>query len=382
MRFFSPLRFIKPASSLVTAILVIACSALADGQSLEAKLKQPVDSFDSQSDSTCGQLIDLAQGFLLPMGIEWVDEPSVRTARSIHVRNATVEDALHQILTQQTGYTFGLSDGVVHVFNRSVIDDPHNFLNIRFPEFGYKDQSLSVGSYWLRVRITALLHPAQGYGGGYGGLSEPRDFDLPRITFAGHNLTVRQILSNMARAEGNALWVVVMNRNRLMKDEPYYAPMTWYKGGEVSSDFGWQFIPLQPHAFDELTFAKGFVEQLTKAGLNVLRVGRSVMEGRFSKNYDAALIITDKGSADAIFFADSTKVSRIRVTDLGRKQNSHYEYLIENPPEREQRWETAQEHYFTKFGNVFLITRDRPLDAEFKRLAVSSAATPSPTAVP
>jgi len=93
------------------------------------------------------------------------------------------------------------------------------------------------------------------------------------------------------------------------------------------------------------------------------------MEGRLSKNYDAALIITDKGSVDAVFFANAAEVSRISVSKLGKNQIGHYLYLIENPPEKEQRWETAEEHYFTKTGNVFLITTNRILDTALKRVA-------------
>jgi hypothetical protein len=352
-----------------TAILVIGFSGLAEGQSVEAKLKQPVGSFASQSTSTIEQLVELAQRFSVPMGIEWVDEPNLHDALPVDLRGTTVQDALQQILQRHSGYGFACSDGVVHIFNRSVLDDSRNFLNIRFPEFGFKDESLSVGSWWLDVRISELLHPVGGFGGGHGGISMYRDFDLPRISFAGKNLTVRQILSRMVTEEGNALWVVGLNPDRLMKDEPYYASLGGYGGGGVSSDFSWQFIPLQPHAFDELTFAKGFVEQLTRAGFNVSQVGRSAMEGRLSKNYDAALIITDKGSFDAVFFANAAEASKISVIELGKNEIGHYLYLIENPPEKEQRWETAEEHYFTKTGNVFLITTNRILDTALKRMA-------------
>ena len=142
----SVLNFIRLAL-FVPAILVIGFSGLAEGQSVEAKLKQPVDSFASQSASTIEQLVELAQRFSLPMGIEWVDEPDLQNARPIELRETTVQDAVQQILQPHSGYDFAFSDGVVHVFNRSMLDDSRNFLNIRFPEFGFKDESLSVGSW-------------------------------------------------------------------------------------------------------------------------------------------------------------------------------------------------------------------------------------------
>ena len=115
----------------------------------------------------------------------------------------------------------------------------------------------------------------------------------------------------------------------MMKDEPYYAQLPWVRGGEAASGFTWQFIPLDPRAFDELTFAKEFVGQLSKAGQKVGRAGRSVMEGLFNKNYNAAAVMMDKGVVDAVFFANSAEVSKIKVSALGRYQNrGHYKYVI------------------------------------------------------
>lgn len=190
---------------IIAMVLLTALHTAAYQQSLEAKLKQSVNSFGSQSDSTIEQLVELAQHLHIPMGIEWADEPTLKAAHPIQVYGVSGEDVLHQILQQQPGYSFTLREGVVHIYKPLTIDDPHNFLNIRFPEFGYKDESLSVGSYRLRLHIQQLLHPNEGVGGGYGGFSAYRDCDLPTISFSGKNLTVRQILSKMVAMQGNAL---------------------------------------------------------------------------------------------------------------------------------------------------------------------------------
>jgi hypothetical protein len=355
---------------IIAAVLVLTHLAPASEQSLADRLTRRVDTFESESDSTVEQLIELARRFHIPMGIEWVDEPSLRRARPVRVTGTTVRGALRQVIRQLPGYGFTLRDGVVHVYKSSMLTDRRNFLNIRFPEFGYEGQSLSAGSHWLRVRIGLLLHPGQGFIAGYGGFSADRDFDLPRISFSGENMSVRRILSKMAAKQGNALWVIGLKPNQLMEGEPYYAQIPGSKRGQASSAFAWQFIPLDPNAFNELTFASAFVEELRKAGLRVSRAGRSVMEGKFDKNYDAASIMTDKGIVDAVFFAGPADVSKIKITPTGRDRNTgHYTYVIENPPEPEQNWETAEEHYFTKIRNVLLITNSRELEAVLKKMA-------------
>src|SRR5438128_12652783 len=117
---------------LSIAVLILFCPAtLAAGQTLEEKLSLRVEAFDSESKSIPVRLVEVAQQFNIPMGIEWSDDLQAKAPSPIHIRNTTVGNLLRQILSQQPGYEFRLDDGVIHIFASRLLDDPRNFLNIR-----------------------------------------------------------------------------------------------------------------------------------------------------------------------------------------------------------------------------------------------------------
>jgi hypothetical protein len=64
------------------------------------------------------------------------------------------------------------------------------------------------------------------------------------VTLSGDNLTIREILTGIAMANGNALWIVRLNKNEFEGSEPRW-------GGEPIDEYGhsplntrWRFIPL------------------------------------------------------------------------------------------------------------------------------------------
>ena len=87
-----------------------------------------------------------------------------------------------------------------------------------------------------------LSNGQSGYNGGHGGFSDD-GFDKQNITFAGKNLTVRQILSKIAAANGNALWVVQFSASEKMSEYPFRAVITLHDE-QTFPAFHWQFIPL------------------------------------------------------------------------------------------------------------------------------------------
>jgi hypothetical protein len=230
---------------LSIALLVLCGSgAYTSGQTLEEKLAVKVDTFNSDAKSIPLQLIEVAQRFNIPMGIEWSDDSEDNGPSKLHLQDTTVGSLLSQILAQQPGYEFKLEDGVVHVFAKRVVDDQYNFLNIRLREFSLEKATMGAARFQLWGAIISQLHPRGGYGGGWGGFSRYKDFDAPKITFACKDLTVRQALSKIAVVQGNALWVVRIRERQMMDGEPFYVQIAGPETGEPSNSFAWQFIAL------------------------------------------------------------------------------------------------------------------------------------------
>jgi hypothetical protein len=178
------------------------------------------------------------------MGIDWVDQPNEKPSKPIHLKEVSAKDVVSYILSQQEGQNWEIVDGVVEVNPVRFYDDPRNFLNIRFPEYAVRRDSLFEASYWLRVRIKRLLHPERNFGGGFGGTSIDKDFNAPTISFSARDVTVRQVLDKLILAHGNSLWVVHLHSTVLMEGEPFYAQAASPTTGRGSPDFTWSFVTL------------------------------------------------------------------------------------------------------------------------------------------
>src|SRR5262245_11398772 len=116
---------------LIMLISVLLLSPIIIGQHVQSKLDQEVDVFDSKAASGEEQLIELAQHFQIPLGIEWVDYRSEKTVLPVHLRKTTVREAIRHILQQHPGYEFEMKNGIIHVFSPSLVNDGRNYLNLR-----------------------------------------------------------------------------------------------------------------------------------------------------------------------------------------------------------------------------------------------------------
>src|SRR5260370_26789083 len=98
---------IKLKPLLFLTLIMLPLSSVT-GQGLQSKLAQRVKAFDSESSSTVGQLIDFAQHFQIPMGIEWLDNSDEGVAPPIHARNTTAQRILQQRVQYKrgSGFTF------------------------------------------------------------------------------------------------------------------------------------------------------------------------------------------------------------------------------------------------------------------------------------
>jgi hypothetical protein len=213
-------------------------------QRTDQRLNQTIPAYDSDKTSTLEQLIEVAQQFQIPMGIEWADAPNETNVKPIHFHNISVKEIISRIANEKSGYRSIVSDGVVQVSKLELTNDPLNFLNVRFPNYAVEDDSLFEASYWLRVSIKRTLHPEVNIGGGLGGKSAQEDFNKPTIHFSATDVTVREILNRLVAAQGNCLWVVHLNPALLMEGEPFYAQVVSSPAGKGNSDFSWDFIPL------------------------------------------------------------------------------------------------------------------------------------------
>jgi len=231
---------------VVFAAVVIALPSMASAQTLRNNLTQRIDTFDSYNTSPVGQLIDLAQTLGVSVGIEWLDIPDEKSSPPVHLRKTTLRNVLQRILAPYPGYSFDLTNGVIHVFSTALVRDKKNFLNIRFAQFRLERVNLFQASYELTNALRDVIQPRSGYGGGTGyGRNPSTGFDVRNINLFAKNSTARTILDLIAAKQGNALWVVRLKQNQMMDNGRFYAQTVSTVSKEAAPDFHWEFIPLK-----------------------------------------------------------------------------------------------------------------------------------------
>jgi hypothetical protein len=230
----------------IGVVLLLLASTL-NAQDLSSRLAQPAG-YQPKATTTLQQLIEVAQHYRIPMGIEWIQESKDDTDPLPEpVKRSTVNDLIAAILQNAPGYVAQQRNGVLQIAKMDFLDKPENFLNLRISEFELQDANMFGAKSQLRNSIDLELHPNRaGYGsnGGYGyGVPRDDDFDKRNITFAGNDLTVREILTKIAAANGNALWVVQFSPSQKLAGTSFRAQISLYDGKTVP-DFFWHFLPL------------------------------------------------------------------------------------------------------------------------------------------
>lgn len=210
-------------------------------QDVEAKLAQRAE-FTPSAGSVQEQLIQVAQHYKIPMGIEWVIQPEKEHVKPI--AGSTVMTLLSSILQSAPNYSITVRNGVVNVSDSRYTRDSRNFLNLLIGEFSQNKANVFGASAELRFKIHRVLHPERFVGGstqGYGyGVPDEHGLDIGNISFSAKDATVRDILDRIVAANGNTLWLVNIAPSRMMKTAPFFAQFD----ADQEGSFFWTIIPL------------------------------------------------------------------------------------------------------------------------------------------
>jgi len=223
-------------------LLLIALPSAIKAQSLDTKLNQPAD-FVPSATTVREQLIQVAQHYKIPMGIEWVFQPEEKQVKLVAAGAPTVMALLNLILQAAPDYSMIVGKDVVNVSDSRYTVDSRNFLNLRIDEFSLTKANAFGAQAELRLKIHMTLHPERyvgGWNGGYGyGVPDENGLDVKNISFSGKDLTVRNVLDRIVAANGNTLWFVNIAPSTMMKNEPFFAQFP----ANPEVDFSWRIIP-------------------------------------------------------------------------------------------------------------------------------------------
>jgi hypothetical protein len=241
----SNLNYQRYLFSLTLLIIFNFSAPVSYAQTLKERLERQTD-FIPQNSSPAEQLIEISQRFKIPMAIEWLEQTNEQSKPTLTFKSGSVLNLIKAIVQQSSEHQLIVEDRILHIYSPAVVSHPFNFLNLHIENYGVKDESLFGAEDGLRMSINMMLYPElykNGYGGGYGG-GYPHVFWERKVSFSGHNLTIREILTKIAEESGNALWIVRLNPDEFTGEKPKWVGVPIDKYGHSPLNTRWRFIPL------------------------------------------------------------------------------------------------------------------------------------------
>lgn len=191
-------------------------------QGLQRKLQTRVENYRLSEDSFLQALTKVASQFQIPLGIEWVKEPSTMRSFHLSMKRATVYQLIES-LVKDSGYGLEIKKDIVHVFPRGSLTDRRSFLNVPIKRFDVQDEFVTFAARRLRDmlnRDASRRHtskPTKGkpdnwsQGTGTGG-SAAVGLGDERISLKLRNVRARDVLDSLSLAAGLKIWVVTYPR--------------------------------------------------------------------------------------------------------------------------------------------------------------------------
>ncbi len=201
---------------LLVALLSLTCVSLPmqpGATGFQARLDARVSQYNLSANGLADALARTAKQFQLPIGIEWVRDKQALQGLSRTWKDETVGQILRSIVEAYPGYAFRVENGVIHVFRQGLLNDRHNFLNLKVPDFfEVRQQAAGFANVRLRSVVQNIvsprnLPPGAGEGGSYTSGNVP---EKP-LTLTLRGATIREALEKLAAVSERNIWIVTFS---------------------------------------------------------------------------------------------------------------------------------------------------------------------------
>jgi hypothetical protein len=208
----SPLALLIPLLLNICVAPATNAAGSACERDIKAKLALQVTDYDNGGVPLIPTLLNIAESYDLPMGIERVTREALERPIRVKVHQASLSRLLDLCMGQLPGYSWALHDDVINVVGAKEYTEASNLFNLVVPSFEVHEQDLNIANSKLRMSVLFLKERPAGVVGSNLGSSE---FEGQRLTFAARNTTVREILNRLVRLYGKSVWIARVPPERL-----------------------------------------------------------------------------------------------------------------------------------------------------------------------
>ena len=187
--------------TLLLALLVSTAVVQVSAQDV-SPAKIPVPS-SLQSSSFIDALLKVASQFKLPLAVEWIKSPDTLKPIRLSANYTTAGEALDAVVSAQGDYDWRMESGIVHVFQKTMVNDPRNPLNARInlPEGNW---TVIDANNFLLQSIGPLVDSI-----GPKVVPVPAPFEEePQFHLGAKDAPVREVLDKIITASKMKIWVV------------------------------------------------------------------------------------------------------------------------------------------------------------------------------
>lgn len=232
-------------SYLAFAAAFVALSLpLQAAQPIQQKLGATVKSYKLSEPTFLDALVKVASDFKIPMGVELVKSPSVLRPVKHSWRETKVRGVLAALVRGERGYVLTVQDGIVHIFNANIVNQPSNFLNVRIKRFDPGETSASAASITVWELVHARFETPNP--GPHGSISTGIGGGKPEQTFSLdlHDATVRHILDAIALSSEHKIWVVTFAPGKMLTPTGFHRIASWSSNKVPPDKYqpGWQLL--------------------------------------------------------------------------------------------------------------------------------------------
>lgn len=185
-------------SSFPAALLLIATSVWGQASPIQSpNLGTDVENYSLEAKSFIDALLQISARFQLRFGVEWVKSADTLKPLQLSRTRTTVTDIIQAVVSTHAGYDWRIEEGVVHVFNRTLMEDPRNPLNVAIRSFSEAPQTVGLANAVLLGMVSNVVRHPESTGIAVSLLGYPGE---PVFRFAAENVPARSILNEIVTA--------------------------------------------------------------------------------------------------------------------------------------------------------------------------------------